>query len=645
MKKLVILLILCVMAAAQPTDWFSAQTVRTELNISGTITLTAKGPDPLVQSVRADILFAPKNTPTSAIRKLETTPNAVTLDDRVRYEWKSPELGTLDFKYNSIVETSNNPPQILATIPWPTTFPSTVREYTQATTHIDSTHPTIIARAQYIARDQEDLASLVSATAAWVKNEVTYNLSTLTAEVSQKASWVLEQKTGVCDEITSLFIAMLRSLGIPAKFVSGIAYTASPQFPQGWGAHGWAEVYFPGVGWVPYDPTFGEYGWVDPSHIKLKESKDPQEPTSLYEWKARDVNVDVSDLHISAQLLSHVGTAPQPLRMTARALRDRAGFGSHNALIVTIENPTDSYRSVELSLSRVNDLTLLDAESKQATIPPRGTKTLSWHVKVNDNLNIQYQYEIPLHVHTIDNQTAKANFHSGRYDIVYSAQDIETAVELILPIKGPFMLACTLSEDTIIDADTTAHCTLISNSEEEQAVEACFNGCRTVALAPKARVPLEYPINAPQSGVHPITITAKTEEYTQQNTLTLARLDTPRVVVTARPLASATYGSTLPVVFTLARDSLAAPQNLTVSLSAFGASADLSLGALDAEQEVTINVPTIQLWQSSPTFTITVDYRDTLGNTHSSETETTAQVSGVPWYKRAIGAVLGPLFG
>ncbi len=115
--------------------------------------------------------------------------------------------------------------------------------------------------------------------------------------------------------------------------------------------------------------------------------------------------------------------------------------------------------------------------------------------------------------------------------------------------------------------------------------------------------------------------------------------------MTPKPLASVTYGNTLPVIFTLARDSLAAPQNLTVDLSAFGASAQLSLGVLDAEQEVTINVPTEQLWQGTPMFTITTTYSDTLGNVYSADAQTTATVDGVPWYKRAIGTVLGPIFG
>ena len=64
---------------------------------------------------------------------------------------------------------------------------------------------------------------------------------------------------------------MLRAVGVPAKFVSGVAYTDSPLFTERWGGHGWAEVYFPEIGWVAFDPTFGEFGWIDVGHIKNEE--------------------------------------------------------------------------------------------------------------------------------------------------------------------------------------------------------------------------------------------------------------------------------------------------------------------------------------------------------------------------------------
>ena len=75
--------------------------------------------------------------------------------------------------------------------------------------------------------------------AKWIQENVKYDLSTLTADVVQKSSWVLSNKEGVCDEITNLFISMLRVVGIPARFVSGTVYS---NVINNWGGHGWGDI-------------------------------------------------------------------------------------------------------------------------------------------------------------------------------------------------------------------------------------------------------------------------------------------------------------------------------------------------------------------------------------------------------------------
>jgi hypothetical protein len=55
---------------------------------------------------------------------------------------------------------------------------------------------------------------------------------------------------------------MLRTLGIPTRLVTGYGpgqrnpFTGYFEVKQS-DAHAWVEVYYPGLGWVPYDPTFG----------------------------------------------------------------------------------------------------------------------------------------------------------------------------------------------------------------------------------------------------------------------------------------------------------------------------------------------------------------------------------------------------
>ena len=93
-----------------------------------------------------------------------------------------------------------------------------------------------------------------------------------------------------------MLIALNRALGIPARFISGVSYTNSDLFTEKWGPHGWAEVYFPGYGWIPFDVTYGEYGFVDPTHIRLKESLDATEASTSYQWLSTNVDLKTAPL-------------------------------------------------------------------------------------------------------------------------------------------------------------------------------------------------------------------------------------------------------------------------------------------------------------------------------------------------------------
>jgi hypothetical protein len=70
---------------------------------------------------------------------------------------------------------------------------------------------------------------------------------------------VLAQRHGVCQDFAHLAIACLRSLGLPARYVSGYLETvAPPGRPRLQGAdssHAWFAVYVPQLGWVDFDPT------------------------------------------------------------------------------------------------------------------------------------------------------------------------------------------------------------------------------------------------------------------------------------------------------------------------------------------------------------------------------------------------------
>lgn len=67
------------------------------------------------------------------------------------------------------------------------------------------------------------------------------------------------QRRGVCQDFAQIMIACLRSLGLPARYVSGYLETLPPPGrPRLQGAdasHAWVSVFSPGQGWVDFDPT------------------------------------------------------------------------------------------------------------------------------------------------------------------------------------------------------------------------------------------------------------------------------------------------------------------------------------------------------------------------------------------------------
>lgn len=90
-----------------------------------------------------------------------------------------------------------------------------------------------------------------------IHDEFTFDPKATT--VATPLAEVFASRRGVCQDFARLEIACLRSLGIPARYVSGYMETVPPPgTPRLLGAdasHAWLTVYCPGIGWIPVDPT------------------------------------------------------------------------------------------------------------------------------------------------------------------------------------------------------------------------------------------------------------------------------------------------------------------------------------------------------------------------------------------------------
>ncbi len=77
--------------------------------------------------------------------------------------------------------------------------------------------------------------------------------------------FLFEDRRGYCEQFAASYAAMARSIGLAARVAVG--FTEGDQSPtdptqfivRGKHSHAWPEVYFPSIGWVPFEPTPGRY--------------------------------------------------------------------------------------------------------------------------------------------------------------------------------------------------------------------------------------------------------------------------------------------------------------------------------------------------------------------------------------------------
>ena len=78
----------------------------------------------------------------------------------------------------------------------------------------------------------------------------------------------LDRKQGTCRDFATLMVEAVRRLGYAARFVSGYVYTPDLDAPSEektapGATHAWVQVFMPGAGWMPFDPTNNLIGGTD----------------------------------------------------------------------------------------------------------------------------------------------------------------------------------------------------------------------------------------------------------------------------------------------------------------------------------------------------------------------------------------------
>ncbi len=164
------------------------------------------------------------------------------------------------------------------------------RDYLAATEQVQADHPLIRTLAGDLTRGVTTEFDAVQRVISWVVDRVTY----VNPPEKYDALYALESGKGNCQNFSHLSAALLRAVGIPVRIVNGMTLNRPfdvawqqgvMTFKMGQGRHSWIEVWFPDLGWVPFDPQNSEL-FVSNRFIRIEVGVDNNETKNdgLLRW-------------------------------------------------------------------------------------------------------------------------------------------------------------------------------------------------------------------------------------------------------------------------------------------------------------------------------------------------------------------------
>ena len=613
----IIAIVLLPTIAAQSYD--RLESLRMNVMIDGSLDVQRQSSSSIIDTLTVTQTFFPRETVDQKVLRLDMVPEGKLTPEGIVTRWYASRLETIEFRIDADVYRVNPEGIVQAKTRFPLQFiPEEIIPYVHPSSNVDSDNPEIRTLASGIASGKDDAYLIVHDLAVWTEDNIDYSLSTLTVQGSQKASWVLKERKGVCDELTTLFIALTRSLGIPARYISGMAYT-NYGGTNAWGPHAWAEVYFPGTGWVPFDLTYRQFGYVDPSHITLKESIDSNESTTDYAWKALDVDVKTNPLNISVRPLERGDIHTLSLPLTVKALKPLISFGSYNLISAEIVNPTAYYYSTEIALAQVPEVTFVDPPKQHVALRPKSTRTIYWKVKIPEDLRDRFEYTFPLAVYTDRFGNASASFKATSDGAKVSRDDIDATYDQVREEEQKTYsrnvnLACQSEfEEVYLDDEILIHCTLQNSGNDILSnVQVCYQKkCRSVDLAIAQAEDLTFSIIPDASGIQEFQFSAKNNVIAKTSPVTVSVLDAPHLSLMALDYPSELkFGEDANISITLAKTSFADPYEVELSLSQGRFRRSWSLSSYEDMQEVILPLNGNDLKPGQNILTLNVSYYD-----------------------------------
>ena len=272
----------------------------------------------------------------------------------------------------------------------------------------------IIAKAREVTAGSGDGLEAIARLEEFVHNHVRYDLAY--ADTMLSAADVFTLGEGTCDEYAHLFISMAKSVGIPARFVSGYVHSG-----DSWEPHAWAEAYVPGYGWLPVDPTYNEMLNLDATHLRVSSGKDQSEIAErVMASGVREVNIGIRK-NYSLDLVSSANFAP-----ISKITMETASAGQEENIGFSVENLRDSAAFVPLRLIVQQNIGVQGRNETMLYVRPRSTVRKDY-VLVLPQLEQGMVYTFPVQVQS----------PGGNFEDVFTRSTASTGGNGEPPVKNP----------------------------------------------------------------------------------------------------------------------------------------------------------------------------------------------------------------
>jgi transglutaminase-like putative cysteine protease len=169
-----------------------------------------------------------------------------------------PRVVDAKISFDAHTNTGLKPVHSNAPFP-PVSTPEHLKDYLQASEQVQTNDPAIRMLSLKLTKGVSTQFDAVEKVVSWVVDHVRY----VNPPVQYDALYSLRTGKGNCQNFSHLTAALLRNAGVPVRIINGVTMNQpfhvswekrTLTFKMGQGRHSWVEVWFPDLGWVPYDP-------------------------------------------------------------------------------------------------------------------------------------------------------------------------------------------------------------------------------------------------------------------------------------------------------------------------------------------------------------------------------------------------------